>query len=642
MIKEIHLKSFGQFDDLKLQFISGINLIYAENEGGKTTLFSALEAGLLGFIPAGQSYPYFPWEGEELSLELRLEDDTRVQRKMKGSISGYLYEGKQVTSIANQPILGLSREYLRNFHLLQAEDLLELEKNSMDQVIEKHLESIYSGGGTSPKLMLKTLEEKRTQIYKKRGSNYLLYGVEEDLSQLQKDLCAYEEKRLSLEDKKNTLTALQEQHRELRNTPSDFLYPEYLSELSSTDLSHARELEKKERSLLERKEELDQALLQEKSLLSDAYQEKTQKAYALHSKKTDLAEKITGQRKELEFLEEEIYQSLGFRSLSLDHLAKLKLYSYYGSLVTMLLSLLLGGIGWLLKKPEFFAPLLPLLLLFYFFFQSWKKQLLKAKIPGFFHSPKALEKALSLNEDRFKLEQEVAFLERDQEGMVEMEQALLLDLGREDLGGVEEVFREQELASLRFAEILKEKEEIRGQLQELSSKWVLLGPGIGAYRKVGLDQLEEELLRKQQPLGAQNEHEKSTEKIAKLKFEIEALEQELLHVPQGEEELLNEKQMSHGGVPCRAAPRHRRLPLQPLSLLRLEPGGRLPRAPVAGDPGERREAAFHTPARPQAGAALPFGGGQPLLPSDGKTAADRRGASRCFPRERVRLLLRAG
>ena len=48
IIRELNLKHFGKFKNRKLEFSDGLNLIYGENEAGKSTVHSFLEAMLFG------------------------------------------------------------------------------------------------------------------------------------------------------------------------------------------------------------------------------------------------------------------------------------------------------------------------------------------------------------------------------------------------------------------------------------------------------------------------------------------------------------------------------------------------------------------------------------------------------------------
>lgn len=186
MIKSILLKPFGHFKNKKIHFSPGINLIYADNEEGKTTVFMALQAALLGFTPAGTHYPYFPWQDEELYIEAELFDGRIITRKITGTVSGHLRNKDEITVLANRPIDALSRNYAENFHLLEAEDLYELKGSTLDDIIENQMEKLYTGDGPSYNNIIRSLEGKQKAIYKKRGKNYFLYEIEEQLVGIEK------------------------------------------------------------------------------------------------------------------------------------------------------------------------------------------------------------------------------------------------------------------------------------------------------------------------------------------------------------------------------------------------------------------------------------------------------------------------
>ncbi|MFR4625733.1 MAG: ATP-binding protein [Dorea formicigenerans] len=48
-IKELRLKNFGKFTNKEIHFLDGMNVIYGENESGKSTLYTFIRAMLLGW-----------------------------------------------------------------------------------------------------------------------------------------------------------------------------------------------------------------------------------------------------------------------------------------------------------------------------------------------------------------------------------------------------------------------------------------------------------------------------------------------------------------------------------------------------------------------------------------------------------------
>ena len=49
-IRELYLRSFGKFSEKKVVFHDGINVIYGENESGKSTVHTFIKSMLFGFI----------------------------------------------------------------------------------------------------------------------------------------------------------------------------------------------------------------------------------------------------------------------------------------------------------------------------------------------------------------------------------------------------------------------------------------------------------------------------------------------------------------------------------------------------------------------------------------------------------------
>ena len=47
-IKELRLKNFGKFINKEIHFSDGMNVIYGENESGKSTLYTFIRAMLFG------------------------------------------------------------------------------------------------------------------------------------------------------------------------------------------------------------------------------------------------------------------------------------------------------------------------------------------------------------------------------------------------------------------------------------------------------------------------------------------------------------------------------------------------------------------------------------------------------------------
>ena len=57
ILKQFHISNFKMFDDLKLNFESGFNLLLGDNGVGKTTILEAITVGISGFLVGMEDVP---------------------------------------------------------------------------------------------------------------------------------------------------------------------------------------------------------------------------------------------------------------------------------------------------------------------------------------------------------------------------------------------------------------------------------------------------------------------------------------------------------------------------------------------------------------------------------------------------------
>lgn len=76
-ITEIYIKSFGKLRGVKITPVDGVNIIYGENEAGKSTVMAFVLAMLYGVGKGEQRHRYDPWSGGRMSGVLSLEYDGR-------------------------------------------------------------------------------------------------------------------------------------------------------------------------------------------------------------------------------------------------------------------------------------------------------------------------------------------------------------------------------------------------------------------------------------------------------------------------------------------------------------------------------------------------------------------------------------
>ena len=82
IIKGLKIKAFGGLKDRELELKSGMNVVYGENERGKSTLQTFIKVMLYGFstsrskdIKNNDRLKYSPWTGERPSGELHISHE---------------------------------------------------------------------------------------------------------------------------------------------------------------------------------------------------------------------------------------------------------------------------------------------------------------------------------------------------------------------------------------------------------------------------------------------------------------------------------------------------------------------------------------------------------------------------------------
>ena len=114
-IKKIRIRNFGQFHNREFTFAPGLNVIYGENESGKTTLHTFLVSMLFGLEKSrGRGAKqdvytkYEPWNSASFySGEMEFE----VGGKDFGLERNFYHREKQTTLISRQDGELLSEEY---------------------------------------------------------------------------------------------------------------------------------------------------------------------------------------------------------------------------------------------------------------------------------------------------------------------------------------------------------------------------------------------------------------------------------------------------------------------------------------------------------------------------------------------------
>src|SRR6056297_2269157 len=123
-IKKIKIDAFGKFIDSKIKFKEGINIIYGDNEKGKSTIHKFIEIMLFGINPSKKDIfnKYKPWFSEEYKGQLTMtegENEYEIIRDFNNevfSFNGNKIEDPNPNSI-EQPgykLLGVNNDIYKN------------------------------------------------------------------------------------------------------------------------------------------------------------------------------------------------------------------------------------------------------------------------------------------------------------------------------------------------------------------------------------------------------------------------------------------------------------------------------------------------------------------------------------------------
>ena len=110
-IKKIKINSYGKLKEKEINFKDGINLIYGQNEAGKSTLIKFIINSLYGISKNKKGKEvsdfdkYKPWSGEEFSGKLEYELDNKEKYEIYRDFS------KKNPKIFNENMEDISKEF---------------------------------------------------------------------------------------------------------------------------------------------------------------------------------------------------------------------------------------------------------------------------------------------------------------------------------------------------------------------------------------------------------------------------------------------------------------------------------------------------------------------------------------------------
>ena len=185
-IKSINISAFGALENFSLDFADGFNVIYGENEDGKSTIMAFIKMMFYGGkggskIKTSRS-KYFPWSGKAPAGSITFEHkgrNYRIEREFKGSNSTdkvFLFDldmGTKTVAAADigSELFGLSEAAFERSIFIGA---LTGEKNDSEAEgeINAKLSNLSSGGDEDISFtkVLSRLEKAKFALSSKKGT----------------------------------------------------------------------------------------------------------------------------------------------------------------------------------------------------------------------------------------------------------------------------------------------------------------------------------------------------------------------------------------------------------------------------------------------------------------------------------------
>ncbi|MCF8719742.1 ATP-binding protein [Nitrospina gracilis] len=207
-LRALHIKRFGVFKDKSVAGLRpGLNLLYGENEAGKTTLLQFVRWVLFGEGAMFADH-YAPEDGgkQEGSLECESAGNEMVtiQRSVQSKQKTQVRVATPLRTVENQqslnPFLGyIPAALYKNVYAFTIEELQQLDFVKDDEVKQRIVGAGLGLGAVSLSGIRKSLSDRREELFKVRGKTQTLNALtteiknrEKEIQEMQKDLVQFD------------------------------------------------------------------------------------------------------------------------------------------------------------------------------------------------------------------------------------------------------------------------------------------------------------------------------------------------------------------------------------------------------------------------------------------------------------------
>ncbi|WP_164509432.1 ATP-binding protein [Companilactobacillus jidongensis] len=239
-LTKVKIYGFGKWSDVEWNFNRDYQVIYGNNEIGKTTLLTFIQSILFGFASARgdeKFQQYKPKNGSNYGGELQFVDKnniTWIVRRVDGKNGGdvTIYRGDQQVpeTLITQITGGFTKEDFVGSHVLNDTSIMSIYKLNEEQ-LETEIMAVGAVGSKEWLLTADSLEKSSEEIYKARGRKQPLIERIEEHDKLVKHKSEFENQQVAYEKSSKNLELANKQYAD--NTQNLKKITEQRDELSS-------------------------------------------------------------------------------------------------------------------------------------------------------------------------------------------------------------------------------------------------------------------------------------------------------------------------------------------------------------------------------------------------------------------------
>ena len=196
-IKALNYKTYGKLENVTLNFSPTLNILYGENETGKSTVFNSIRTLIYGFKPANRTnHPYVSWQRGEIDFSAEVEVSEKcfeVTRQLKSAPKLTILEQGENTleqrrNEALPWVTNISDDLYDTVWHLTPEMLLAFETKSWEQIQEKLIFNYgvdYLNKGSD---VVAKIQQELGEIWKSsRRGNPRLTAIEQEIITLERE-----------------------------------------------------------------------------------------------------------------------------------------------------------------------------------------------------------------------------------------------------------------------------------------------------------------------------------------------------------------------------------------------------------------------------------------------------------------------